>query len=515
MGCCFSHKEVSSTNVDLDDVDEFLIDPESLKNEPFDSLSSKKGWWTWWKPLTILLCCFLLLFIVITHKSSQNLHNGSPGTTPPPPAPSPPTNQNSSQNLPNGSSEVSSPASAPPPPTNQNSSQSPNNGSSEVTHLPPTPPLRTTNQNSSQNLPNGSSEVSSPASAPPPPTNQNSSQSPNNGSSEVNPLPSTPPLRTTNQNSSQNLHSGPSERSLPPPTQPLTTNTSELDSEAARENQDGRRVERDVSKPNKATEARCLKAYQKCEDDMNVRGKYFMSGSTKLYGVFLPAQTHGNESVPTIIYFYGYGGGTVRGSAYVVWQLWARLHRKVNVFVWDYRGFGLTGGIFPTESTMLDDSKAAFDYVLEQKEVDHEKVFAFGQAFGGAVAIQFVEKYWNLLAGAIFQNTFTEFSEKVSRTMPPELKSTEWKSIDRIGNIECPILMFSSQADKIVPPAMMLQLRKAAKKAKIVTIPKRGHKRAPLCSSKHGCTGNVKSCKRGFMCYWVQLREFINNPSAE
>eukprot|EP01083_Nonionella_stella_P291913 993096_1 len=194
MGCCFSHKEVSSTNVDLDDVDEFLIDPESLKNEPFDSLSSKKGWWTWWKPLTILLCCFLLLFIVITHKSSQNLHNGSPGTTPPPPAPSPPTNQNSSQNLPNGSSEVSSPASAPPPPTNQNSSQKPNNGSSEV-----------------------------------------------------NPLPSTPPLRTTNQNSSQNLHSGPSERSLPPPTQPLTTNTSELDSEAAREKQDGRRVERDVT----------------------------------------------------------------------------------------------------------------------------------------------------------------------------------------------------------------------------------------------------------------------------
>eukprot|EP01083_Nonionella_stella_P043140 116432_1 len=399
MGCCFSHKEVSSTNVDLDDVDEFLIDPESLKNEPFDSLSSKKGWWTWGKPLTILLCCLLVLCIVIKFLSSSTV-----GVL-------------------------------------QNSSQNPHNGWSEMTESlsPPAPPLPA-NQNSSQNLLNGSSEVSSPAPAPPPPTN---------------------------------------------------------------------------SKPNKATEAGCLEAYQKCEEDMNVRGKYFMSGPTKLYGVFVPAQTGGNESVPTIIYFYGYGGGTVRGSAYVVWQLWARLHRKVNVFVWDYRGFGLTGGTFPTESTMLDDSKAAFDYVLEQKEVDHEKVFAFGQAFGGAVAIQFVEKYWNLLAGAIFQNTFTEFSEKVSRTMPPELKSTEWKSIDRIGNIECPILMFSSQADKIVPPAMMLQLRKAAKKAKIVTIPKRGHKRAPLCSSKHGCTGNVKSCKRGFMCYWVQLREFINNPSAE
>eukprot|EP01083_Nonionella_stella_P181427 649929_1 len=163
---------------------------------------------------------------------------------------------------------------------------------------------------------------------------------------------------------------------------------------------------------------------------------------------------------------------------------------------------------------MLDDSKAAFDYVLEQKEVDHEKVFAFGHAFGGAVAIQFAEKYWNLLAGAIFQNTFTEFNKNVKfKKVPRELKSTEWKSIDRIGNIECPILMFSSQLDTTVPPAMMLELRKAAKEAKIVQIPKSGHRNAPSCGHKSGCPGS--RCTQRYNCYWVQLREFINNPSAE
>eukprot|EP01083_Nonionella_stella_P043139 116431_1 len=347
MGCCLSRKEDS----DLGDVNEFLIDT-SLKNETFESRSSKKRWWRWGKPLIILLCCCLVLGIVFRFVSNSALFLGT--------------------------------------------------------------------------------------------------------------------------------------RYL-----------------AGAKNQ---------------TFEGCMEKYQQTEGLIKAREARFTSGwsiwPTKLHGVFVPAENIATESVPTIIYFHG-NMMTVESSVGVVFNIRRHLNKNVNVFVWDYRQYGLSGGIYPNERTMLQDSKAAFDYVLKQEEVDPKKVFAFGESLGGAVAIQFVEKYWNLLAGAIFQNTFTEFSEKVSRTMPPELKSTEWKSIDRIGNIECPILMFSSQADKIVPPAMMLQLRKAAKKAKIVTIPKRGHKRAPLCSSKHGCTGNVKSCKRGFMCYWVQLREFINNPSAE
>eukprot|EP01083_Nonionella_stella_P181426 649927_1 len=267
--------------------------------------------------------------------------------------------------------------------------------------------------------------------------------------------------------------------------------------------------------PNKRTADDCdCKATYQSSGLTNVRETLFPSGSfTKLHGVFVPAQKAvATESVPTIIYFHG-NLATVETSSYTVWNIQNYLKGKVNVFVWDYRRYGLSGGIFPTERTMLQDSKAAYDYVVKQTEVDREKVFAFGESVGGAVAIQFVEKYWNLLAGAIFQNTFTEFSEKVSRTMPPELKSTEWKSIDRIGNIECPILMFSSQLDTTVPPAMMLELRKAAKEAKIVQIPKSGHRNAPSCGHKSGCPGS--RCTQRYNCYWVQLREFINNPSAE
>eukprot|EP01083_Nonionella_stella_P043142 116437_1 len=286
--------------------------------------------------------------------------------------------------------------------------------------------------------------------------------------------------------------------------------------------------------PNKRTADDCdCKATYQSSGLTNVRETHFPSGSfTKLHGVFVPAQKAvATESVPTIIYFHG-NLATVETSSYTVWNIQNYLKGKVNVFVWDYRRYGLSGGIFPTERTMLQDSKAAYDYVVKQTEVDREKVFAFGESVGGAVAIQFVEKYWNLLAGAIFQNTFTRVRDVVSgpevvpilRYVIPVLdfagSIVKWKSIDRIGNIECPILMFSSEKDKVISKHLMEELRDAAKKEKVkfVSIPERGHNNAPWCSVEGGCRGTEHTCSQKKECYWENFRNFVGSkvlPSVE
>eukprot|EP01083_Nonionella_stella_P043141 116434_1 len=353
MGCCLSRKEDS----DLGDVNEFLIDT-SLKNETFESRSSKKRWWRWGKPLIILLCCCLVLGIVFRFVSNSALFLGT--------------------------------------------------------------------------------------------------------------------------------------RYL-----------------AGAKNQ---------------TFEGCMEKYQQTEGLIKAREARFTSGwsiwPTKLHGVFVPAENIATESVPTIIYFHG-NMMTVESSVGVVFNIRRHLNKNVNVFVWDYRQYGLSGGIYPNERTMLQDSKAAFDYVLKQEEVDPKKVFAFGESLGGAVAIQFVEKYWNLLAGAIFQNTFTEFNKNVKfKKVPRELKSTEWKSIDRIGNIECPILMFSSEKDKVISKHLMEELRDAAKKEKVkfVSIPERGHNNAPWCSVEGGCRGTEHTCSQKKECYWENFRNFVGSkvlPSVE
>eukprot|EP01083_Nonionella_stella_P106427 307206_1 len=359
MGCCLSRKEDS----DLGDVNEFLIDT-SLKNETFESRSSKKRWWRWGKPLIILLCCCLVLGIVFRFVSNSALFLGT--------------------------------------------------------------------------------------------------------------------------------------RYL-----------------AGAKNQtfDG-----------------CMEKYQQTAGWINAREARFTSGwsiwPTKLHGVFVPAENIATESVPTIIYFHG-NLATVETSSYTVWNIQNYLKGKVNVFVWDYRRYGLSGGIFPTERTMLQDSKAAYDYVVKQTEVDREKVFAFGESVGGAVAIQFVEKYWNLLAGAIFQNTFTRVRDVVSgpevvpilRYVIPVLdfagSIVKWKSIDRIGNIRCPILMLSSEEDEIIPQRLMHQLYKEAaenaikkENVRFVSIPKRDHNTAYVCSvyQPEGCPGTKDKCSQGDECYWVNVR---------
>eukprot|EP01083_Nonionella_stella_P106428 307208_1 len=280
--------------------------------------------------------------------------------------------------------------------------------------------------------------------------------------------------------------------------------------------------------PNKRTADDCdCKATYQSSGLTNVRETHFPSGSfTKLHGVFVPAENIATESVPTIIYFHG-NLATVETSSYTVWNIQNYLKGKVNVFVWDYRRYGLSGGIFPTERTMLQDSKAAYDYVVKQTEVDREKVFAFGESVGGAVAIQFVEKYWNLLAGAIFQNTFTRVRDVVSgpevvpilRYVIPVLdfagSIVKWKSIDRIGNIRCPILMLSSEEDEIIPQRLMHQLYKEAaenaikkENVRFVSIPKRDHNTAYVCSvyQPEGCPGTKDKCSQGDECYWVNVR---------
>eukprot|EP01083_Nonionella_stella_P307066 1077836_1 len=352
MGCCLSRKEDS----DLGDVNEFLIDT-SLKNETFESRSSKKRWWRWGKPLIILLCCCLVLRIVIRFVSNSALF----------------------------------------------------------------------------------------------------------------------PLAGF------------------------------------------------LAGPSNPTDADCMEEYKK-QGLTSADGTYFTSGwsiwPTKLHGVFVPAQKAvATESVPTIIYFHG-NLATVETSSYTVWNIQNYLKGKVNVFVWDYRRYGLSGGIFPTERTMLQDSKAAYDYVVKQTEVDREKVFAFGESVGGAVAIQFVEKYWNLLAGAIFQNTFTRVRDVVSgpevvpilRYVIPVLdfagSIVKWKSIDRIGNIRCPILMLSSEEDEIIPQRLMDQLYREAhenaitkENVKFVSIPYQNHNTAHFGSK-----------------YWENVRKFVSDkvlPSVD
>ena len=66
----------------------------------------------------------------------------------------------------------------------------------------------------------------------------------------------------------------------------------------------------------------------------------------------------------------------------------ARLHRMgFTVLAVDYRGYGKSGGGFPSEIQVYEDAEVAWNYLVEERHVDPRHAFIYGHSMGGAVAI--------------------------------------------------------------------------------------------------------------------------------
>lgn len=103
------------------------------------------------------------------------------------------------------------------------------------------------------------------------------------------------------------------------------------------------------------------------------------SDGLKLSGWFIPATTPTARG--TVIHFHG---NAENMTGHIAFSWWLPSH-GYNLFTFDYRGYGKSEGR-PTREGTVRDGRAALDYVLSRADVDHGKVFFFGQSLGGAVA---------------------------------------------------------------------------------------------------------------------------------
>ena len=87
-----------------------------------------------------------------------------------------------------------------------------------------------------------------------------------------------------------------------------------------------------------------------------------------------------------------------------------------NVFMLEYRGYGLSTGT-PDEEGLMVDAQTALDYIRQKKETRGGKIIVYGQSLGGAVAIQLVAKNQEAgdVAGVVLENTFTTMRKLIPR----------------------------------------------------------------------------------------------------
>lgn len=175
------------------------------------------------------------------------------------------------------------------------------------------------------------------------------------------------------------------------------------------------------------------------------------SDGITLHGWYLPADPVRSAEPGwgyTLIFFHGNAGNISHRLASL--QIFNNL--GLSVLIFDYRGFGKSGGSPSVNGTSID-ALAAWNWLLEKKQLCPEQIILFGRSLGGAVAASLAEK--TEPAGLIIESSFTTLYD-VAKHMFPLLPVSwflpqDYDSIARLKNKNIPMLVVHSKNDEIIP----------------------------------------------------------------
>ncbi|MBA2413097.1 MAG: alpha/beta fold hydrolase [Burkholderiaceae bacterium] len=173
------------------------------------------------------------------------------------------------------------------------------------------------------------------------------------------------------------------------------------------------------------------------------------------------------KHAPTVLYLHG-ARWNLNGSVFRM-SRWVDL--GFNVLAVDYRGFGKSTELLPSEETAYEDARVALEE-LKRREPDPARRFIYGHSLGGALAIDLaagpLRSTDNQVGGVIIESTFTSISavvRKMKYGWVPGIGlavTQPFDSATKIGKVEVPLLIIHGTADGIVPHAMADELYAAA-----------------------------------------------------
>jgi uncharacterized protein len=223
-------------------------------------------------------------------------------------------------------------------------------------------------------------------------------------------------------------------------------------------------------------------------EDVNFRS----ADGLLLNGWFL--KTPVAAAVPaTILYLHGNAGNISDRLEKMKYFL----EMGLNVFIFDYRGYGKSAG-YPTEKGLYLDARAAYDYLLARKDVGRDKIVIYGASLGGAAAIDLATE--QAAPVLILEATFTSAADMAKRILPgvPSfLVSAKLDSIHKIQRLGMPKLFIHSPEDEVVPFALGLQLYEAAPQPKQFLEIRGGHNDSYEISSRQ-FFGGIKAFLRQY-----------------
>lgn len=165
---------------------------------------------------------------------------------------------------------------------------------------------------------------------------------------------------------------------------------------------------------------------------------------TKLHGWYVPA----GKARGTVLFQHG-NAGNISGRLETIDML---NKMNLNVFIYDYRGYGRSGGS-TTEQGTYQDAMAAWKHLTEKIGEQPQDIVLMGRSLGGGVTSWLATKVTP--AAVILESTFLSAPDLAADLYPifpaRQMVSFKYPNKENIRQINVPLLIGHSTEDDLIP----------------------------------------------------------------
>src|SRR5215204_2062366 len=171
--------------------------------------------------------------------------------------------------------------------------------------------------------------------------------------------------------------------------------------------------------------------------------------SASLTAWIIPAANAGADAPWVLISHGNYGNIGYGGRPQ--FYAWFR-DLGVNLFAYDYRGFGASDGV-PSETGVYTDAVAAYRYLTDSLHVPPSRIVLFGHSLGTGVTIELARHV--PAAGLIVEDAYTSVANRGQEVFPflpiKLIARSRFASVDKVGTLELPKLFLHARNDRTIP----------------------------------------------------------------
>jgi fermentation-respiration switch protein FrsA (DUF1100 family) len=166
----------------------------------------------------------------------------------------------------------------------------------------------------------------------------------------------------------------------------------------------------------------------------------------QLNGWFFPAGTNSTRTGQALLLCHGNAGNI--GDRLDMCQ--ALLETGVNVFLFDYRGYGRSEGRPSEEGTYLD-AQAAYQWLV-QKGIPGTNIIGYGESLGGGVVTELAVR--EKLGGLILQSTFCSIPDIGAELFPwlpvRLIGKIKYDTSSKLPGLRLPVMVMHSREDGLI-----------------------------------------------------------------